>query len=287
MPTLIVVDVLSSVELARRSDFGVSTVICRGDHRTWSVERPRGDVNVVLVRRGGFRRRLRGASADLDRTVGYVGMPGEEEGFAHPVGGDVCTSISIVPELWRQLAGDAPRFRTSAVYVDARLDLAHRRLLAAAPGDAEYAGTESLVDLVAGIVRRIVTTTVPDGTTSTGDRALVAAARAAIGDDHPAATGLNSLAAFLEVSPYRLSRAFPRELGVSLTRYRNRVRVARALDRIEAGEPSLATLAADLGFADQAHLTRTVRDHVGYTPAALRALTRRDGAGYPASFVSR
>jgi Helix-turn-helix domain len=52
-------------------------------------------------------------------------------------------------------------------------------------------------------------------------------------------------------------------MGVSVTRYRNRVRVARALDRLEHGEDSLAALAADLGFADQAHLCRTVRQHLG------------------------
>lgn len=81
-----------------------------------------------------------------------------------------------------------------------------------------------------------------------------------------------SLAELLAVSPYQLSRAFTRELGVSLTHYRNRVRVGRALDRLEDGEASLAGLAADLGFADQAHLTRTIRDHVGHTPTALRRL---------------
>ncbi|MGP4028776.1 helix-turn-helix domain-containing protein [Actinomadura sp. 3N407] len=65
---------------------------------------------------------------------------------------------------------------------------------------------------------------------------------------------------------------FTREMGVSLTRYRSRVRVGRAMDRIEAGERALAALAADLGFADQAHLTRTVRAHLGRTPTALRGL---------------
>jgi transcriptional regulator GlxA family with amidase domain len=74
------------------------------------------------------------------------------------------------------------------------------------------------------------------------------------------------------VSPYRLSRAFTRCLGVSVTRYRNRVRVARAMDLLEAGQPHLGQLAADLGFADQAHLTRTVKEHLGHTPTVLREL---------------
>ncbi|MFJ8581768.1 helix-turn-helix transcriptional regulator [Micromonospora sp. NPDC093277] len=96
--------------------------------------------------------------------------------------------------------------------------------------------------------------------------------RALIGEGDPAAHGLFPLAAMLGVSPYRLSRAFTRELGVSLTRYRNRVRLGRALDRLEGGESSLGVLAADLGFADQAHLCRTVREHLGHTPTALRRL---------------
>jgi hypothetical protein len=46
----------------------------------------------------------------------------------------------------------------------------------------------------------------------------------------------------------------------------------RALDQLGRGESSLADVAASLGFADQAHLTRTVRDHVGHTPASLRRI---------------
>jgi AraC-like DNA-binding protein len=102
------------------------------------------------------------------------------------------------------------------------------------------------------------------------DRRLVERARAAIHDGHPAAGGLFGLAALAGASPYRLSRAFPRELGVSMTKYRNRVRVGRALDQLDRDDSSLADVAASLDFADHAHLTRMVRDHVSQTPAALR-----------------
>lgn len=265
---------LSFVDLATRPDFTVAAVDCRDDHRGWSTEQPREDVRLVLVRRGGFRRQVRGVCADLDRTIGYLGTPGEEEHFAHPAGGDRCTSISLTPAFWRTLAGDAPRLDGSSLYVDGRLDLAHRRLLAATrAADTDFAAAEGLVSLLATVVQQTVVTATPDGDrASAGDRAMVAQARGVIGADHPAADGLIPLAALLGVSPYRLSRAFTRELGVSLTRYRNRVRVARALDRLEDGESSLAFLAAELGFADQAHLCRTVRDHLGHTPTALRRL---------------
>jgi transcriptional regulator GlxA family with amidase domain len=203
----------------------------------------------------------------VDPTSAYLAELGDEERFAHPAGGDVCTSVSFGPDLWRRLAGDRPARPT--VYVDGALDLAHRRAVAAA-ADPDYALAEELLALVGRAITQAATAPVVSGRAA--DRALVARAREAIAADVPEAAGLFPLAEFLEISPYRLSRAFTRELGVSLTRYRNRVRVGRALDRLESGECGLAVLAADLGFADQAHLTRVVREHAGRTPAVLRRL---------------
>jgi hypothetical protein len=60
----------------------------------------------------------------------------------------------------------------------------------------------------------------------------------------------------LAVSPRYLSRVFRRHCGMSLALYRNEPRTRIALEAIAAGVPSLALLAAELGFADQAHLRR-------------------------------
>jgi AraC-like DNA-binding protein len=208
-----------------------------------------------------------GGVTDLDPTVGYVGVPGEEECFAHPAGGDLCTSITVPSASWHLMTGVWPGERVSTVYVDARLDLAHRRVLAAGrTGDVDYAVTEELLGLLGIALHRT-------GTRANGDeQALVASAREAITTDHPAAAGLLGLANLLGASPYRLSRAFSRQLGVSLTRYRNRVRVGKVLDLLANGRTGLSAVAADLGFTDQAHLCRTVRDHLGHTPTALRRL---------------
>ncbi|MFE9724213.1 helix-turn-helix domain-containing protein [Streptomyces sp. NPDC005794] len=265
---------LTAIPVTSRPDFSISSVNCRSDHARWSAPEVRTDYRVVLVRHGRFRRKAAGAPADIDATLAYVGAPGEEESFAHPAGGDVCTSISVTPGLWRSLAGDTEALTVQAVYVDPPLDLAHRSLLAAArSGDVDYALTEELLALLSTAIGRTATGPTPlDSTPSGRDRPLVAAAREAITASHPASDTLSSLAELLGVSPYRLSRAFPRELGVTVTHYRQRVRVGRALDRLEAGESSLSALAADLGYADQAHLTRTMRQYLGRTPAALRRL---------------
>jgi AraC-like DNA-binding protein len=257
--------VRTTVDLVHRPDFTVRAVSCRGEPAGWSATEVHGDHGIVLVRRGRFRRQLAGHCVDADPTVAYLSAPGDEQRFAHPAGGDMCTSITVAPWLWQTLAGERARRHGSGVYVDARLHLAHRRVLAARGADHDY----SLVEELLGLLAAAIGTVVP---AARADRALVASAREAIGHDHPAARGLLPLAALLGVSPYRLSRAFSRELGVSLTRYRNRVRVGRVLDRLAGGERNLAALAADLGFADQAHMCRTVRQHAGHPPTAVRRL---------------
>lgn len=270
---------LSAADLAVRPDFAVRAVRCRGDHARWSPPELRRSHGVVLVRRGRFRRQAAGTLADIDPTLGYASAPGLEERFAHPAGGDVCTSLTMSPQLWNRLVGAASA-PARPLYVDARLDLAHRRLLAAArTRDADFGVAEELLRLLAAAMRRPG----PWGPARVADRPLVSAARDAIRAGHPSAGGLFSLAEALGASPYRLSRAFSSELGVSLTRYRNRVRVGRALDRLEAGEKRLAVLAADLGFADQAHLCHTIREHAGHSPSALRGMLGlgQHGAGPP------
>jgi len=267
-------------QLAGHREFAVAAVGCRDDHRGWSAAEAHSEHGMVLVRSGRFRRESGGVAADVDRTQGYLTRPGEPERFAHPAGGDVCTYLTFSSGLWRDLAGEGAGdrvLRRSHVYVDAALELSHRRLLRGGP-DVDHAQAEELLNLVARSVSQVIDEKTPatDATTRAervlADRALAGRARQAVLDGDPAADGLFELAESLGVSPYRLSRAFSRHQGVSLTRYRNRVRIGRALDRLEQGERSLATLAADLGFADQAHLTRTMAAHLGSPPGAVRRL---------------
>ena len=245
-----------STIVAETDDFAVHAVRCTGHRPGWSEPEPFDGDQIVLVRAGRFRMRSRHGRDVLDPTTGYTQTTGEEGQFAHPAGGDVCTAIMLSPALWRRPSG--------TVRVSARADLAHRLLLRAGP-DVGYETAERLMDLLAHLAvdeqggRR---------------RALVDEAREAMASGHPQAAGLVPLARLLEVSPSHLSRTFRSETGMSVTRYRNRIRVGRALDRLEQGERDLAGLAADLGFADHAHLTRTIRAETGHPPTVLRRLLR-------------
>ena len=250
---------LNAAELANGPGFTARDVDCPGGHPEWSPIEHQESHLLVLVRSGRFQRRADGVATDFDPTMAYLSEPGEEAQFAHPAGGDRCTAISLDPDVWHEVgAGRA------VVYVSAAAELAHRRLLA--PGASEEAH-EALLDLLGALAG-------PAGQVAV-DPDLVTAAREAIVDGHPQASRLPDLADVLGVSPYRLSRSFSVHMGVSLTHFRNRVRVGHALDRIAGGEENLAALAADLGFTDQAHLCRTLRAHVGHPPSAVRRLLAR------------
>lgn len=275
-PAANLVGVLTAVTLAAREEFSVHTWTCSGGDAAWSDAEQPSAARLVLVRSGRFRRKG-GADGpvDLDTTIGYLGAPGDVEHFAHPDGGDQCTSVQPSAQSWWQLVGEPGRVRRSAFYVEAQVEFAHRRLLAAGH-DPDYRLAEEVLRLLGPALqqaadRRIPLTDRPSPT----DRRLVERARAAIHEGHPCARGLFPLAALLDASPYRLSRSFTRELGVSITRYRNRVRIGQVLEALQRDESTLADLACTLGFADQAHLTRAVRTHLGRTPTAAR----RDLAG--------
>jgi AraC-like DNA-binding protein len=236
---------------------------------------------LALVRAGLFRRRVGGVEAFLDPAVGYWERPGDEHQIAHPLGhGDVCTAVTFSEALVASLTGGEPEVPDAPVLTADGVDLAHRELTARARrGAGALELDERVVRLAAAALSQRLPERVASGrpATAAARRRLVNAAREALTAD-PGRLRLEDLAHLVGTSPHHLSRVFRAETGVSLTRFGNRLRVRRVLEHLAAGEPSLARLAADLGFADHAHLSRTVREQLGHTPSQLRRLLR---AGQP------
>jgi len=59
-------------------------------------------------------------------------------------------------------------------------------------------------------------------------------------------------------------------MGLTLTEYRNRLRVSEVLKDLQDGAENLRELAIRYGFADQAHMIRVVRRHHGAAPGTLQ-----------------
>lgn len=84
--------------------------------------------------------------------------------------------------------------------------------------------------------------------------------------------GVGDLSAALGLSAGFLTLAFQAGLGTTPHRYIRERRLAAARDRLVGGTEAIATVAAECGFADQAHLTRTMRTLLGVTPAVYRSM---------------
>lgn len=76
---------------------------------------------------------------------------------------------------------------------------------------------------------------------------------------------LSDVAATLAVSPFHLSRAISRELGIGFSELLNRVRINKAKE-ILLGGGSVKEASYLVGFSDQAYFTRVFRKFEGTTP---------------------
>ena len=94
---------------------------------------------------------------------------------------------------------------------------------------------------------------------------------------------LASLAHEAGLHPSHLARCFRATLGETIGEYVRRRRVEQSLCALARPELSLAEIAADAGFADQAHFGRVFKRHFGTTPGARRR--EMQGASQRASGV--
>ena len=116
-------------------------------------------------------------------------------------------------------------------------------------------------------VRELIRDSVVGPGASAADVGAGAGAGELTADDLAAAAGCSRYAAY---------RAFRQAYGLSPSDYQRQLRVQTARRLLSAGAAP-AQVAADAGFADQAHLTRWFRRYYGITPGAYRA-----AAGGPA-----
>lgn len=89
------------------------------------------------------------------------------------------------------------------------------------------------------------------------------------------------------LAQWTVSRGFAQVFGVSPEAFRARSRARQALRTIQETRVPLATIAAELGFADQCHMTRSVKQLTGAGPQAWRSACKwiqdRDAAACIAS----
>ncbi|OSQ36765.1 helix-turn-helix domain-containing protein [Thalassospira mesophila] len=81
---------------------------------------------------------------------------------------------------------------------------------------------------------------------------------------------LDELAGMAGLSQSYFCSAFRESTGMPPHKWQMKARIAQAKQMLKDRDVSLASVATNVGFADQAHLTRVFRQIVGHTPGAWR-----------------
>lgn len=81
---------------------------------------------------------------------------------------------------------------------------------------------------------------------------------------------VEDLASESNMSTFHFARSFKKTTGHSPHKYLTTMRVEQALQLLPDYGKSLADVAAESGFSDQAHFTRVFKKQTGSTPAAHR-----------------
>lgn len=163
--------------------------------------------------------------------------------------------------------------------------------------DAVVPATELLGVDGAGLAARVAAVEMVDGVRMLGDvlarllerrppqrvrTARRVAAVAAVAERDRSVRGVPELAAQAGVTTRTLQRMFATCAGVSPAWVIRRYRLIDAAELVRDGQRvDWAEVAAALGYADQAHLTRDFTAAIGQSPAAYARAQRRSRAGEP------
>lgn len=229
---------------------------------------------IALVRNGTFVRRDRLGRHVADATRVVFFDPAEPYMVDHPLpGGDRCTSLSFASatlrEAQRARRGQPERvFDKSTLAGSGEMHLLHRELLLAAKLTDGVMVEETALRLLQLCTEGEGAPKL-EGAAANRAAALASEAQLLIAESFAERVTLESLAERLDVSPFRLCRAFRQATGGSLHQHLMRLRLVTALEKLPEYRDRLTDLAFDLGFSSHSHFTYAFRGYFGQAPTAF------------------
>lgn len=225
----------------------------------WSPTYAAATPRLVLPAHGATEFQLAGRTVLLDGMT-VLGLPGGLPYQMKPCSAKAQTSIVVSAQ---QGAAPWPQQAHAWLLTPRALWRLRRHWRALARGDSGTAPTQALLQAELGGA-------VPMACGSGRSVAPVQRAQRFMAAQDGARWTLHDVADAACCSLFHLARQFRRHTGLSLHGYRQRLRLAAALQRLEDGERDLAGLAHDLGYSSQSHLGAAFRGAMGSTLAQAR-----------------
>jgi len=219
---------------------------------------------------GTLQRAGAGGVALLNPEVVHTGQAGGPDGWAYRV---LYPAVDVVSGVAADLgwAGGLPFFPDPVVYDERSGRLLRAAHIAAEHGD-RLASSTLLRTALAGLLRAHARSVPQPGRPPVARRrapAAVAETRDLLAVRLADPPSLDDLAEAAGMSPFALLRAFRGETGLPPHAYLNQLRVRHARRLLDDGLAP-AVVAAEAGFADQAHLTRHFKRVMGVPPGAYQ-----------------
>src|SRR5688572_31482428 len=222
---------------------------------------PQATVAVILA--GGFAGSYRGGERECPAPTVIIEPAGELHGnrFGHAET-SVLTLSLMSDGLDRVVEAASRRLRHDH---DPYAELIARR--AASELDRPDDVTPLAVEAAAlELIARVTRTSLPERRP-----AWLGEARASPHDRYAESFALADVADAVGVEPERMARVFRRAFGEPVAGYLRRIRVDAAAQLLTSTELPISQVAAEVGFADQSHLTRCFSRYLGTTPGRYRA----------------
>jgi AraC family transcriptional regulator len=228
---------------------------------------------IAIILRGGFA----GWYGGTDRDCAPMTLVVEPAGASHdnrfgPLPTTIVTlSLGSGSPPALESVGHVPRFTRDAYSAGL-----------ASQADTELRGPDELTPLaVEGLALELVTR-IARTPTEPGMPGWLSEARDLLHERYAESLRMDDVASAVGVEPDRLARAFRRVYREPIASYVRRLRVRAAAELLVAGtDLTIAAIAAEVGFADQSHLTRSFLRTMGTTPARYRASSGSTDASSP------
>ncbi len=242
----------------------ITTSFTRHTHPTYTIGVITGGIEEYAHARGRARVGPGGLAVVSPGEV-HTGHAGVPEGWSYRV---FYPSPGVVAGIARELGmRGTPAFTESGIHAPEAA-----RVLASAHVAAEHGdrlASSSLARRGLGMLLRSHGRERGAGPTPRTARPEVEQARRILAERLVDPPTLEELALGLGIGPFALSRAFRAVHGLPPHAYLNQLRVDRARSLLASGRP-VGEVAAEVGFADQPHLTRHFKRHLGVPPGAYQ-----------------
>jgi AraC family transcriptional regulator len=221
---------------------------------------------------------LAGQHHDENRRVSFDQSP--LSAVFHPTFGPHTTSVGpggmvgINLELTDSWLGRCHLQRRDLAVEYQVLDSLSARLLALRLAALAYEPGEAAGAEVETVVLEIMSCLVHDSSPPTQAPRWLHRAKEFLRAHSSVSVGLRDVADEVGVHPVYCARAFRRAVGCTVSAYLRALRLLEAGELILEEKQSLAEVALRVGFADQAHFTRTWSRDLGFTPGRLQRMRK-------------